>query len=215
VVTQAITNAKGIVRPTSNSTFLYLERMSYANNFVNSNTTTTISGSISSATASIINVDYDYMSPYMGRNASFIPELLTGNNIITDAQVVVSGYGFVNGESVQIGSNGATGTAILKTQGTGAGYYSTDGGFLSANKKLFDGYFYQNFSYEIISPIMLQKYQQMLTDITHVAGTIMFGNYVHNSLSETGPNVQNSVITTTIVPVPPVSNSFYYYYLGF
>ena len=215
IVTQQTTNALGMVRASSNSSFLYLERMSYANNFiVTANSTTTISGSISSAVANVINVDYDYMSQYMGRNASFVPEILSGNNIITNAQIIVSGYGFVNGEVVTIGSNGATGIAVIQSQGYGPGYYATDGGFLSDTKKLFDGYFYQNFSYQIISPIMLQKYQQMLTDITHVSGTIMFGNYVHNSYSNDSLNIANSVLTISI-PQPANNEAMYYYYLGF
>jgi hypothetical protein len=60
--------------------------------------------------------------------------------------------------------------------GQAPGYYLTKGGFLSDVKKLYDGYYWQNFSYEIISPLMVSKYYKMVQEVTHVAGTIMFGD---------------------------------------
>jgi hypothetical protein len=188
--------ARGEVLAQSNGDYLWLERMSYANDFVvTSNSTTGLVGAISGTTANVAAVDYDVFSSYMGRNAIIVPLFQTGNGSISSAQVVASGYGFVNGETIAIGSNGALGQVILGGMGTGSGYYTSKGGFLSDVKKLYDGYFYQNFSYQIISDLMVSRYYDMMMELTHPAGTIMFGEYVHTGETGGGLNIQNVLLT--------------------
>lgn len=195
LVTQIATNARGIVKSSSNNVILSLQRLSFTNNFVaTTNSTTQIKGLNSGAVANVIGVDYDIFSPVMGRNVSTDVLFTTGNNVPTQVLVVDSGFGFVNGEQVTIGSNGAVGTAILGGQGTGSGFYLTRGGFDDDVKKLYDGWFYQNFSYQIIAPLMLQKYEQMVQDITHVAGTKLFGRFVHTYVSNTNMSFAQTAI---------------------
>ena len=188
LITQAATGAQGQYLG-GNTSFANLVRMFYANDFVaTTNSTTTVVGALSGATANVESVDYDFFSQPMGRNALIGVEYVTGNNVLVDVSVQDSGFGFVNGEFITIGSNGAVGQAVVTTQGMGTGFYLNANGFLSDVKKLFDGYFYQHFSYEIISPLLMSKYQQMLFDLSHVAGTKMFGKFVYNA--------QTSVTTT-------------------
>lgn len=107
-----------------------------------------------------------------------------------------SGFGFINGETLTIGSNGATGSAIVTNYGTGSGYYADIGGVLSGPKRLFDGVFYQNFSYEIISPLLLSKYQQLVEDITHPAGMALFGRFVFSQTSPSTINLAQNTFKT-------------------
>jgi hypothetical protein len=101
------------------------------------------------------------------------------------ASVIDSGLGYVQGEQVWLGtgstpgSNAAYGIVGLQTAGTARGFYSQNGGFMSDNKKFFDGDYYQEFSYEISSSHQLANYQDTLKKIMHVAGMKVFGRYVH------------------------------------
>jgi hypothetical protein len=195
LVQQNTTNALGRVQSLGNTTFLYVENMSYANGFVvTTDSSTGIIGLSSGALANVIQVDYDIFSNYMGRNANITSELFQATSAILSGQVVGSGFGFSNGETIAIGSNGATGQVVLGGIGTAQGYYTSKGGFLSDQKKLFDGYFWQNFSYEIISNLMVDKYYNMIQEITHPAGTIMFGEYVHNAENDNSLVIENSII---------------------
>lgn len=195
-ITQAASNVQGTVVG-SNSTFLYIQRFNYSNDFVlTTNSTTTILGLTSGSVANVLNVDYDYFSTYMGRNAEIDVSILAGENALATVQVVDSGFGFVNGESINIGSNGAIGTAIVTTQGTGQGYYFIKGGFLSDQKRIFDGYFWQNFSYELLSSVAIDKYWTMIQELTHPAGMILFADFIHDSSDGNALNIQNANIVT-------------------
>jgi hypothetical protein len=203
IINQAATGARGMVKSFSNSSVMNVQRMKYANDFIlTTNSTTTIIGASSNSTANVVNVDPDIMSPIMGRNVNLSTAFATGANTIITGQIVDSGFGFVNGDAISVGSNGAIGTAVIQTQGEGTGFYLQKGGFLSDQKKLFDGYFWQNFSYQIVSSVMLPKYQQMLDQITHPSGTIRFGSFVHNSQSNGQINVTNAVVNVVPFSLP-------------
>jgi len=195
LITQGTTNARGIVLASSNSEILVVQRLSYSNNFIiTTGGTNQITGFNSGSVANVTSVDADLFSQVMGRNALTDVLFTTGNNVLTNVGVIDSGYGFINGDPITIGSNGAVGTAVLGGMGTGSGFYLTRGGFVDDVKKLYDGWFYQNFSYQVISPLMQKEYQDIFEDITHVAGTLMFGRYVHTGLSDSNVNFQKTII---------------------
>lgn len=187
LITQSSTNARGLLKG-SNSSTLFLQQLRFDsstiwsnNQFVlTTNSSTTIIGDLSGVTANVIAIAANTVTEVMGHNADIESMFGTGNGSITSLQIISSGFGFLDGETVIITDdegNIATGTANLINQGVGSGYYRQKGGFLSDQKKLFDGYFYQNYSYQIISSIMMDKYQDMLNQITHPSGTIMFGQF--------------------------------------
>ena len=62
----------------------------------------------------------------------------------------------------------------LGKQGQSEGYYSNRKGQLSDSKYIFDGEYYQEYSYEIRSSISPDKYKEMLKKVIHVAGTKSF-----------------------------------------
>lgn len=56
-----------------------------------------------------------------------------------------------------------------------AGRYVDRQGFLSDTKKIQDSYYYQDFSYELISEIPVKFYDQVIKRLVHPAGFAMFG----------------------------------------
>jgi len=73
-----------------------------------------------------------------------------------------------------------------------AGRYLGTKGFLSWNNKIQDSYYYQEFSYVLKSPNLVDVYRDVVQNVLHVAGTKMFGNY--EIVSQ--PNMQISVASS-------------------
>lgn len=181
LITQSATGARGIIQPESNSTVLIVQRLNFnsSNTFtLTSNSTTQLLGDVSGEVANVTYVDYlPYRNP-LGYNSTFSTSLNTTNGSITEVEVTDSGFGFVDGETVTLTSstnNTTTGIASDITSGRGRGFYLRTGGLLSSNKKLFDGFYYQDYSYEIRSSKTLDKYEDMLKQVMHVVGTKYFG----------------------------------------
>ncbi len=189
LITQDATGARGIVKPNSNSSVLYVESLNYANNpafVVTSNTTTFITGFESGSIANATSVVIDIATEYIGFNAQISANLASGNGAVTKLDVIDSGFGFLQNEEVTF-ANGALegmGYANLQTHGTARGFYEQKGGFLSDQKKLFDGYYYQDFSYEVRSSIELNKYSEMLKQILHIAGTQNFSRLMIDATAQ-------------------------------
>jgi len=72
------------------------------------------------------------------------------------------------------------------------GRYLGTKGFLSWNNKIQDSYYYQEFSYVLKSPNLVDVYRDVVQNVLHVAGTKMFGNY--EIVSQ--PNMQISVASS-------------------
>lgn len=204
VITQAATQARGKVK-SINSTALVVTnlRMDQAKQFVpTTNSTTYILGSSSGSTANATSVWADRCVPVTGRNASATTITINSNGAVTEAEVIDSGFGYVDTENVWLGfgiqtGDSATAIANVAIQGKSRGFYTSTDGFLSSNKKLFDGDYYQNFSYEIGSSHQLDKYVDTLKKVVHVAGMKVFGRYIHigdasNPISTTGSTMKIS-----------------------
>jgi hypothetical protein len=204
LVEQVSTGARGIIKSNSNSSSLFVERLRFfdANNFVvTSNQTTKIVGVESGFTANVTAVTTDSNSGFLGLNAIVLSNTIIGNGSVTSMQVDDSGFGFVNGETVYFeNENGiSTGIAVVSTQGKGSGFYQKKGGFLSDQIKLHDGDYYQEYSYEVRSSIVLDKYSDMLKKILHVSGTKFFGALIYQSLSNTNVNITSFIVDKSFV----------------
>lgn len=190
VVEQSATGAKGYVVEANSST-VYLNRMTIGSDFIETtNSTTTIISLNSGSMANVVSVAednewsaVDLGSQYVGIDAIIKTEATIKNGTITGVEVVSSGFGLVNGDIVSIvGSNNGLFSVSTETYGKDVGYYKEDGGFPSSNKKLHDGHYYQDFSYEVRSEVPYEKYANMLRNILHVAGTKVFGSFYKNSI---------------------------------
>lgn len=194
LVQQSSTGARGIIKQGSNNTNLFLERLRFynANNFtITTGTSSQIYGVSSGFVANVTSSIKDSNSQFLGLNAVVFSNTAIGNGSITSIDIIDSGFGFVDGEEISFeNDNGiATGISVVQTQGKGQGFYQQKGGFLSDQKKIFDGDYYQDYSYDVLSSVTLDKYEEMLKNILHVAGTKYFASFVYKSISNTGINI--------------------------
>jgi hypothetical protein len=205
IITQDAQNSRGIIKA-ANATQIKVEqlRISEANNFLpTTNSTTILVGAQSNATANIVSVDIDVTSQYLGFNAKIDTSVLTAPGAVTNLDIIQSGFGYSQGDSLRFVPEGANinypdagfAFANLIHQGISKGYYKKKGGWLSDQAKLFDGLYYQQFSYEVRASITLDKYEEMLKQILHVAGTKYFGALVSHSKIESTCNIKKAVIT--------------------
>lgn len=145
----------------------------------------------------VISISTDFNSKPAGFNAIINSSTEFGIGKIQNISVTDSGYGFVNGETIDIlNKNGqlvSRGVAVTSGVGSTGGFWSTLNSHLNgytstlsqngidiyfdAGKKIHDSNFYQEYSYEILSTTNIKEYERPLKEITHVAGTKVFGKF--------------------------------------
>ena len=72
------------------------------------------------------------------------------------------------------GSGGAV-TTTVGSICTYPGYYSNNDGRLSTNKVMQDNHYYQNFSYVLLTEVVIDRYKDILRRLIHPSGMGMFG----------------------------------------
>jgi len=91
-----------------------------------------------------------------------------------------SGLNYSGDVVVDIVSENGQQSAIVVARNTAVtnypGYFSSNRGKLSSNKKIQDGHYYQDFSYELKSDVSIGIYFDVLKKIVHPAGMRMFGS---------------------------------------
>lgn len=179
--TTATVTAKGILKSHDTST-LKVKRIQL-NNIFNANLS--VIGVTSGATANVV-INRDHSVKQIGWNAEVDTDVFTANGVITGLSVVDSGFGFIDGQPATFSLNGVTGTAVVldKGVGVGSGYYKSNKGFVSDLSKLHDGYYYQEYSYDVFSRIPLEKYSDMFKKVMHTAGTKFFGSVDIESINQ-------------------------------
>ena len=145
----------------------------------------------------------------IGTNAD-INSTVGANGSIESLRILDSGFSYKHNESVNIKSSGRAlatpGTATLSLKGVAnsEGYYATSKGHLSSKRGyLQDGEYYQEFSYEIISALSLDKYKDVALKLVHPAGQRLYGKYSVQSnvaidLSTTSTNTKKLKANGTI-----------------
>lgn len=131
---------------------------------------------------------------FAGYNANIDAVTSFGVGRITNIDVIDSGYGYVHQEAASIidasGTVATIGTISARGQGSTGGYwasldshlngYTTNNGTLTyfdSGKKIQDSEYYQEYSYEVQSKLGIESYETDLKEITHVAGTKVFGKF--------------------------------------
>lgn len=169
----------------ANSSVLHVERELFKHDFIPGSV---IVGLSSNTYATVSNVSEDANSQIMGLNADIDSSVFQSNGIIKTVSLVDSGFAYYDNTAILLSTDktrSAVGSVINSSYGTGSGYYKTSDGFLSADKFLYDGDFYQEYSYEVFSKLPFQKYSEMLKKVMHVAGTKLFGAVQINSTINT------------------------------
>lgn len=194
IITQTSSNARGFVT-SSNSSTVYIKNFRfYQNNYIqvsNSSSNTLIRGTDSGATAKVSVVEPSELYDYMGFDAQVQTYLRNSTGGIYKISVIDSGYGYLDGEVITLQKENlisGTGLTQLLTSGIGSGYYRKSGGFLSSEKRIFDAYYWQEYSYEIRSSVTLNRYFDMLRKVLHVSGTKLFGAIIFSSINTSNPN---------------------------
>ena len=223
---QITSTAKGIVK-SANTSVVRVKRLTFENTFQPG---TQLLGDVSGASANVIGIteDLDVLYP-IGLNADIEANVITANGQITSLQIVDSGIGYSNGDVLQYTSTDGARSGSIKVvidgHGIGNGYYRSSKGFLSEDMYIHDGDYYQEYSYEILSKISVDRYADMFKKVMHTAGTKFFGSAlvveedsVTVELSEiaTGEEVQFNAATdvstanrTIDLDIPMESNSTY------
>ena len=199
--TSAIANVHGSIYATAigkvkvaNSTQLSVRRQSLQDFSANGDS---IIGKSSGATSNASIVTIDTTSGFAGVNANVSANVVTANGTVSALSVITSGYGYVEGEILEFTSTSnsqhvGSVRSTIGAKGAGAGFYSSTRGFLSEDKYIQDGNYYQTFSYEINSSIDVSKYYDMVKAVVHTAGTALHGKVIKKSTIETALDISNS-----------------------
>jgi hypothetical protein len=151
----------------------------------------------------ILNIGRDYTSRSIGFNADInaVTQFATGK--ITKVGITNSGYGYPDETEVlltdNIGSTLGVGISSARGQGKIEGRWSSTESHLNYKdgKVLQDSDYYQEYSYEILSQTDINTYKTTLTEISHLAGTKMFGKFVLKDKINVGTSARFSLIRNT------------------
>jgi hypothetical protein len=177
---------------------LYVKRLQLDNLF---QTNKIIRGDSTGTTANAVGIVIDSNSNPAGLNASVSTKASTANGVASQVQIIDSGYGFSNDDEIVFTTSTDERTGFVSNikggVGTGTGFYRTAKGFVSDLSKVHDGDYYQEYSYDILSRIPLEKYATMFKKVMHTSGTRFFGSVLIDSLANTIISVANSTIEIT------------------
>jgi hypothetical protein len=199
--TSAVANVNGSIYATAigkikvaNSTQLSVRRQSLQDFSANGDS---IIGKSSGATSNASIVTIDTTSGFAGVNANVSANVVTANGTVSALSIITSGYGYVEGEILEFTSTSnsqhvGSVRSTIGAKGAAAGFYSSTRGFLSEDKYIQDGDYYQTFSYEINSSIDVSKYYDMVKAVVHTAGTALYGKVIKKSTIETALDISNS-----------------------
>lgn len=160
-----------------------------------------IYGSRTRATAMVVSTISDRSSAFIGDNANITGTAISASGVATGLEVLDSGFGYIEGGEVTLESIGDNNYIITaKThanyQGTSRGYWRSTTSHLNSEKRIQDNRYYQEYSYDVLSGLSLDKYEEILRSVFHVAGTRMFGSVMKVSAVDSNLNIADSTYQT-------------------
>jgi hypothetical protein len=150
----------------------------------------------------------DADSPPMGDNASIQgdSELLIGQ--IRKIKVLQSGFKYRDLEKVAL-VNQESGETVAFAELDVGGMGETDGQWITTSghlndpgKFIPDNNYYQDYSYEISSLLNPDRYEQIVKDTVHVAGTKMFSSPLINTINDVQVNADVAIENYTFAELP-------------
>jgi hypothetical protein len=132
-----------------------------------------------------------------GLNANLNITATIGTGLIDSIQILNSGYGYEDGETVTMvsGTELISGAAVVNNHGISPGFHRNNKGFLNEDKYLHDNDFYQEFSYQVRTVIPFDKYRQQVKDVVHLAGSKLFGQTEVSATANMALAVANSSVS--------------------
>lgn len=139
-----------------------------------------------------------------GNNAIVTALATNANGIVTAVEIIKSGYGYIPNEQVTLANTiinpiSITGAAVVEEYGKGTGYWADTKGQLSSDKYITDSYYYQEYSYEIRSTKLFDKYKDIVKKMVHPAGIALFGKFALQS--EVSDNESSSSVQSSFTQV--------------
>ena len=162
-----------------------------------------IEGLTTQATADVLVITEDESSLPMSLNANVTANVVTADGVITNLEILASGFGFNDEEGViflsEDGMRAGTAKANLEHQGITGGSFADSSSFLSDAKYLFDGDYYQEYSYDVKSPIPREQYIKNFEATMHLAGSKMFSTFMHTSRNDVRIDVDLPELTANLI----------------
>jgi len=127
-----------------------------------------------------------------------ITEVDTGGGI-NRIRIDNFGVGYETAPLYTISTSFGSGASLSTSTGTLCtypGYYSNNDGRLSTNKVMQDNHYYQNFSYVLLSEVVIDRYKEILRRLIHPAGMGMFGKVVINRCLEDATSTDATIRKT-------------------
>lgn len=175
--------AKGYIRSISGNTII-VKPTTYNYSFVPSaNIYSVDDNDAVQGLGQVLYISGNINNRYMGFNASIDSKVTSANGIVTEVEVISSGFGYANGVELTL-TNAANaelqiiGTAVDFKQGKGEGFWQDNRSKLNSDKYIHDNKYYQEYSYEIRSRLSLDVYSDILKKLLHIAGTELFGKTI-------------------------------------
>lgn len=213
-ISQANSGAFGIIK-TANSSSVRVKRIQFENKWIAGffpDDTWLLYGSASNAYANLISIEIDAFTFPIGENAIIETNTVTSNSSVENLEVLSSGFCFNQNDVVTFTSSdetrSGTGFGYLNKQGISPGYYRNRKGWLSADKKIIDSYYWQQFSYDIRAAVSPPIYKQMLESLLHIAGKKYFQSVVRDPVLKGSPNILPSISSGAAQIAP---NMMHYY----
>jgi len=192
--------------------------------------------SVARATAIIYNGSIEYIAlDYGGYGYRQVPEVyiqgnakfsaVISNGSITGFIKINGGSGYTTPPAIYFSKNSLVlnfKSSILRQY---EGYYDETYGMLSSNMHIYDGKYYQNFSYEIAINELFDSYKNIVKKLIHPSGYGMFASYDQQSniyfpitiekvlsekrvvISDKPKNTQIYYSTITKVPTAEIANT--------
>jgi hypothetical protein len=158
-----------------------------------------IRGETSNTTSDCVGINLDNNSRVLGDNADISANVIITNGVVSTVQVIDSGFGYVQDGHVMLQNMNNSfvleGITNVLNQGKGSGYWKTTTSHSNSEKKIQDNRYYQEYSYDIISGLSINRYEDIVKKILHVAGNKMFGSVEKRSTANLSIAVSNSSIT--------------------
>lgn len=132
----------------------------------------------------------------VGKNAKITPSV-GANGTVTGLRVIDSGFSYAQNEIVRVQESDhpdATQAVIkltLDNVANSEGYYSSSRSHVSTKRGYIqDSNFYQEFSYQVVAPLALDRYKEIALKLVHPSGQRLFGKYQSHS------NVSVDIVST-------------------
>lgn len=115
-----------------------------------------------------------------GADAVIDVTLVQGLDFSTGIKITDSGFGYAEAELLEatMGASTISIRAVLGAVGYSAGSWLDTDGMLNADKYVHDSYYYQEYSYDVLSSMSLDRYERVLRQAYHPVGSELFGTAV-------------------------------------